>query len=233
MIKESEQALAFRVVDTGPGIAPEEQDKIFSAFSQADRKFESEKVSGGTGLGLAIAAQLANALGGELLLEKSTAEGSTFLFTMPVPSDAEKLEEENSTEIPEGAERENSSRFRYTKALVADDNEINLQTLTALLNKFGIETLEARNGAEAISLFRDNEVDLVLMDIRMPGMSGVEAAVQIRDLPRGKETPVIAVTAFAMKGDKEKFLASGLDAYLSKPVLREDLVEVLGEFQSV
>jgi len=207
------------VRDTGIGISPEALEHIFKAFVQADssmtRKF------GGTGLGLSISLNLAELMGGSISVESRPEVGSCFTITLPLACLPQiKPEVETFSITPHNWE---GSSLRI---LLAEDNEVNIMFATALLKKIGHDVTVAENGSVCLDKLEQSPFDLVLMDIQMPVINGVEALreIRLREQKSGKHLPVIAVTAFSMRGDRERFLEEGFDGYVSKPFAINDLV---------
>ncbi|MET0155958.1 MAG: ATP-binding protein [Rickettsiales bacterium] len=223
----------FRVVvqDSGIGIPADKLEIIFDKFSQADasttRKF------GGTGLGLAICRQLAAMMGGEIGVESAPGKGSSFWFTMRLPSadaaDVEAYEKEREAKKSEDA-LPGENAFKGRRVLVAEDNHVNRLIAGEMLQWLGCAVDMAANGAEALKMASENAYDAILMDCNMPEMDGYEAARRLNFMKKGgalADVPVIALTANAMKEDKEECIRSGMQDYLSKPLLRKNLVETL------
>ena len=215
--------LGFAVRDTGIGIAPDKQEQIFEAFSQADTS--TTRRYGGTGLGLAIGTRLVNLMGGTISVRSCVGEGSTFSFTARVginrAPQAAHLETRNVLEL---------EKTRPLTLLLAEDNPVNQRLAVELLSRMGHSVALANNGAEAVALQQAGEFDLVFMDIQMPVMGGFEATAQIRERDRARgrrHQPMIAMTAHAMQDDAQRCLDHGLDGYVSKPILREKLVAEL------
>ena len=215
LVQQKERYVLIRlsVCDSGIGIAPDVQDKIFAPFAQADssttRKF------GGTGLGLTICRQLAELMGGAIRLVSELGKGSSFHLELPFtlskgqafPSTPQPLSGLSSPATPR-------------TVLIADDNPLNLKTLELIIQKLGHQTLTACNGKETVEQWHRASIDLILMDIQMPVMNGIEALQVIRsaELADGRHTPVVALTADALKGAQEHLLAEGFDHYLTKPL---------------
>ena len=215
--------IRFAVTDTGIGIPYETQSRLFLQFSQADvsttRKF------GGTGLGLAICKRLAEMMGGEIGVISEAGKGSTFWFT------AEFQRSSLSTEAKTNSGSKGPLQIpgsQGRRILVAEDNAVNRKVVTKLLANMGYEVAIAVNGEEAVAKTIDCEFDAILMDCQMPLMDGFEAAEQIRLLQnRGKRTPIIALTANALSGERARCLEAGMDDYLPKPINTEDLRKTL------
>lgn len=207
--------LQFSVQDTGIGIKEEMKNKLFKVFSQGDSSYT--KKYGGTGLGLAICREIATMMQGEIWYESEEGAGSTFYFTAVFNR---KLETDNRREGPGQSSREITYKTREKNILVVEDNEINLKLVSAYLSNKGYNFRTATNGKEAVDEFKRNDVDLILMGIQMPEMNGIEATKIIREIDKvtGKHTIIIAMTAYAMEGDKEICLVAGMDDYVAKPI---------------
>ena len=213
--------LCMSVRDTGIGIAPEQQSKIFDAFSQADASHSRRY--GGTGLGLTISRQLITLLGGTLSLESTPGVGSTFRFDIP-------FEPGTMSDAPKPSLASALTPLRG-RVLLAEDNAVNREVARAALESFGVNVSVAENGVEVLKAVSENKFDLVLMDCQMPQMDGFAATRRIRaderrDGPR--RLPIIAVTASAIDGDRERCIAAGMDDYLSKP-FRQTMLHALLE----
>ncbi len=221
---EGEQAinsaqLRFSVTDTGIGISAEAQRQLFQSFNQAD--VSTTRRYGGTGLGLAIAKRLSEMMGGATGLESELGRGSTFWFSVKV----------REVQAPPSAVREESSPIgskRGGRVLIAEDNPINQKVAMRLLSNLGYSADVVNNGAEALDWIQTGEYDVVLMDCQMPVMDGFEATRAIRQLHgRVAKTPIIAVTANALAGEREKCLAAGMDDYVPKPITKEGLDQTI------
>ncbi|MCK5163591.1 MAG: response regulator [Desulfobacula sp.] len=218
--------LLFEVQDTGIGIPHETTDKLFHLFTQADtsttRKF------GGTGLGLAISKQLAQLMGGEIGVTSELDKGSIFWFTVKLkqqdfkPSDNEVI----STKPNKKKYLKISSGL---KILLAEDNIVNQKVVYIMLEKLGHSITIAGDGRQTLKFYEQKPFDLILMDIQMPVMDGEEATRKIRSLEKKSKThiPIIALTANAMKGDKERYLKSGMDSYVAKPIQKKALLKAI------
>ncbi|RNI29072.1 PAS domain S-box protein [Rufibacter latericius] len=212
--------LIFRVKDSGIGISEEDIQLLFTNFTQLDNS--SSKTFGGTGLGLAISKQLSELLGGEIGVESQAGKGSTFWFTIKCQ------EAENINQIHEqlqlSKELEEVGTFDPEPVLLlVDDNQINQKVALKLLERMGCHADVASNGYEAIEKATNKTYDLIFMDIQMPEMDGVTATHELKKLLGVDCPPIVAMTAYSMKDDAEKFLNKGLDDYISKPVKIADL----------
>ncbi len=204
--------LVVRIRDDGPGIARERLGELFNAFTQLDNS--STRRFGGTGLGLAISRRLAALMGGDISVESTEGQGSTFTLRLPL---ARPLAREAAREIasPEPAVS------KGLRILAAEDNATNRLVLQALLAPLEAELILARDGQEAVSLFRDHMVDIVLMDIQMPIMDGLAATKAIRaieDQEGRRKTPILAITADALQHQAESYLMAGMDGHVAKPL---------------
>jgi PAS domain S-box-containing protein len=219
--------IRFSVEDTGIGIPEDKLDELFISFSQLDSSYA--KKYGGTGLGLAISRQLVEMMGGRLMVDSVLGQGSRFFFTLSLtPSDA-VLEEpvESWAEEPDTDER-----LPALSVLVAEDNLINSRFIEATIKELGHSADVVQNGEEALASLARKHFDIVLMDVQMPGMDGLEATRRIRASGEAyADVPVFALTAYAMKGDRERFLESGMNAYLPKPIDLGELGRMMREVQ--
>jgi signal transduction histidine kinase/ActR/RegA family two-component response regulator len=225
-LKISEQpkgSLRFDVVDSGIGMSGQEAEQIFDPFKQV----EAGKAAGGTGLGLAISKNLAEMLGGRISVVSEEGRGSTFTVTIPleeVPTeDLSELETEG--EWGQGVER--LAAGQKVTVLVADDREANRDILNQLLGNAGFEVLLADDGDVAVELARENEVDIILMDVRMPRLNGIEAVKLIRREDRLRGVKIIAVTASVFPEFREKAKGAGFDDFLGKPFRVGELMHIL------
>jgi signal transduction histidine kinase/FixJ family two-component response regulator/HPt (histidine-containing phosphotransfer) domain-containing protein len=220
--------LEFSVSDTGIGISQEDQDRIFAAFTQADAA--NARNYGGSGLGLTISRKLVELMNGQLWIESQSNQGSTFHFTvcLKIPQ-GKACEKTCKTSIPAAT----TSR-RVLRVLLAEDTPANQKLVETLLVKRGHIVEIARNGCQALDFIKRKKYDVALMDIQMPLMDGFQTTAAIRALPDCAKAglPIIAMTAHALKGDAERCLAEGMDAYVSKPIQRDkfiELVEFMGD----
>jgi len=227
-VADSEVRMRFSVEDTGIGIPAEKLPLIFEKFTQVDgsvsRKF------GGTGLGLAITRKLVEMHQGEIGVESEPGKGSTFTVNLrctvppPVKAYAKASRPGAAKESRDGAP---------ARVLVVEDNQVNQKVVTTVLRKRGFTVELANNGVEALELLeRDDAFRLVIMDVQMPVMDGLEATRRIRLNPKWQNLPILAMTAHAMNGDREKCLSAGMNGYISKPVHPAHLISVMDEYMT-
>lgn len=211
--------LTVKIIDTGIGIKEEAQSKIFNSFEQEDRTVTREY--GGTGLGLAISKQLIELMSGEILFKSTHGKGSMFGFKIPLEVAEEKERVVNNVQ---------KSVLNFSgKVLVAEDNEVNILLISILLEQFAIPFDVVENGVLAIEAVEKNSYNLVLMDNQMPKLSGKDATLAIRKFD--KELPIVALSANALKTEKEEFLKVGMNDVLTKPINKEELLEVLEKYK--
>jgi len=227
---DAEVTIHFAVTDTGPGIAREQQRTIFEAFMQGDTSMNRRY--GGSGLGLAISSRLVEMMQGRIWVESEPGRGSTFHFTArfgvcPL---------ENSLSAAGGSCRLavhslTALAGRSLTVLLAEDNPVNQRLAARLLEKEGHTVVIAETGRRALEIMETQRFDLILMDVQMPGMNGFEATAEIRrrEQASGQHIPIIAMTAHAMVGDKERCLSAGMDRYVAKPVRRDELFAALDQ----
>ncbi len=225
-IKQVDQKiqLKFEIIDSGIGISKEQQTKLFQVFSQIDQKHNRRFE--GTGLGLAICKKLVNLLGGEIGVESETGAGSQFWFTLILDIDQQQYPKQEIVKVEQG-----TASFKLLNILLAEDSQANIIVAQAVLSKAG-HTLEiAKNGQQAIdainrSVESNRIFDLILMDLMMPVMDGIEATKIIRKMPgKVSQIAIIAMTANAVKGDKEYCLQAGMNDYISKPFVAAELLQ--------
>ena len=222
------------VRDSGIGISAEQQARLFQSFSQAD--VSTTRKYGGTGLGLVISKALVELMGGEISVTSQSGLGTTFTFTlrMPKPSTHRTpLSSRQAIAAQDAATFQLQSKKTGGKlsVLIVDDNEINRKLVKILLDQMGAASELAENGAQALDAYHRETYDLILMDVHMPVMDGLEATARIRELEKNSKhhTPIIALTANALRGDRERYLAAGMDEYLSKPISEMALMSVLAK----
>ena len=228
--------LHFGVKDTGIGIPQGVQEKIFAAFSQADGSMARKY--GGTGLGLTICARLVEMMGGRIWVDSVPQQGSVFHFTLNLAIAEEKaVRNGGNLESHETARQSPPALSASLKSfdgcghrvLVVEDNAVNRALAERLLQKRGFAVVIATDGRQAIAATQNTKFDLILMDIQMPEMDGFQATAEIRKREKiaGRRTPIIALTAHALKEDRERCLSAGMDAYVTKPIRPEELFSVI------
>ncbi len=215
--------LLFKIKDTGIGIKKQVQEKLFNAFTQADGS--TTRRYGGTGLGLVISRRIVNMMAGNIWLESELGKGSTFFFTATF----NKITKTAAADIdPDESEcRNHPDEFFNVNLLLVEDSPINRRVAVEILSQAGIKVTTANNGKEALETISKSNFDIILMDIQMPEMGGLEATRIIRREFKPASLPIVAMTANAMKGDRQQCLAAGMDDYVSKPIDRKQLFTVL------
>jgi len=225
--ESSKVTLRFSVADTGIGIAPEKHRLIFEPFTQADGS--TTRKYGGTGLGLSISSGLVELMGGRIWVESELGQGSTFSFilTLDLPVTSEAHQPVSSSWAPGDGKRK-------LRILVAEDNSVNQRLAARLLERQGHSVIIAGSGQQALELFESslsdgNQYDLILMDVQMPGLDGLQATARIRQMERGsgRRIPIAAMTAQAAESDRLRCLESGMDAYVTKPVHVPELMRMI------
>lgn len=223
--------LRFSVSDTGIGISPENIQKLFQPFMQIDSALNRQYQ--GTGLGLALTKRIVDLHGGRISLTSEVGVGSCFMIDLPCqPAATVSPPTHSETELNPDHQLATSIQSATPLLLLVEDNEANLRTVSSYLTAKGYRVALARNGAEAIRQASTLSPNLILMDIQMPGMDGIEAMQRIRQIPELKSTPIIALTALAMPSDRERCLAAGANEYLSKPVKLKQLTITIQELLS-
>ncbi|MDD2941480.1 MAG: ATP-binding protein [bacterium] len=224
-LTETTANLRISVIDSGIGIRLESQSKIFEAFEQADTS--TTRRYGGTGLGLTITNRLVKLMGGQISVNSIPGSGSAFTVILPLKIDPTVPENGVPYKIDTPLENVKAS-LANMRILVVDDNSTNQQLASRILKKEGVDVILADSGEQAISLLKHEKVDLVLMDIQMPGMDGVAALKAWRHQEQTTSNlPFIALTAHAIIGDREKYLAEGFNAFISKPYNKNDLLQTI------
>ena len=240
-VSENEDGLVarFAVSDTGIGVSEEARARLFQPFSQADGS--TTRKYGGTGLGLVISKQLVELMGGEIGVESEPGKGSTFWFTLHLEKGSQGAEERGGSEASNPSITQSPFKSQSAirgslktapqsaiKVLLVEDNPVNREVALLQLRKLGYIVETASNGIEALKAMEGASYDLVLMDCQMPEMDGYAATAEVRRREgTSKHTPIIAMTAHALQGDKERCLAAGMDDYMSKPIKAEELARVL------
>jgi len=226
--KELEVILHFSIIDTGIGMSSEEQDKLFQSFSQVDSS--TTRKYGGTGLGLTIAKKITELMNGRIWVETKEGVGSTFHFSVLLKKQDMKLLNNNSVEIVNVDINKAIAQLNGKSILVVEDNEINQELVNELLIMYGMLVETACNGKEALELLNVQSFDGVLMDCMMPIMDGYKATIKIREQEEFKDLPIIAMTANAMKGDKEKVLFVGMNDHIAKPIKPETMIAIMAKW---
>ncbi len=228
---ESAVVLQFSVQDTGIGMSPEQQENLFQPFTQVDAS--TTRLYGGTGLGLAISKQIVQLMNGEIWVESAEGVGSTFHFTVRFGKQSDYLYNINaSDEMSEGTVSQALEKIKGCKILLVEDNEINQELAMELLTSNHILVETADNGQEALKILEDHEFDGILMDCQMPVMDGYEATRKIRKQEKFKELPILAMTANAMVGDREKALDAGMNDHIAKPIDPDKMFETMAKWIS-
>ena len=215
------ELLTFTVEDEGIGIEQDKLESIFNSFTQEDSS--TTRRFGGTGLGLAISKELVELLGGELKVNSTKGKGSVFYFSIPVVIGEVSEDKIYPTKM---------KTFSKEKVLLVEDNRVNQMFMEVVLSNMNLEFDIANDGLDAIEMYKNNNYDIILMDENMPNMNGIEATKHILEYEMNnnlQHTPIIALTANAIKGDREKFLEAGMDCYLTKPVNKTELNRVIEE----
>lgn len=226
---DAQPYIRFDIEDTGIGIAKDKQAKIFESFTQADG--DTTRKYGGTGLGLTITKQLTELMGGNLRLLSEEGIGTTFTLLIPAGVDiTDKAIMDRLAIDTEFSEPQKDIRMFSGNVLVAEDDATNQMLIKILLEQLGLEVTVVENGNEVLENMASNQFDMVLMDMQMPYLNGYKATKVLRD--KGTKTPIIALTANAMKGDKEKCINCGCDEYLKKPIDRDELIKMLDKYLS-
>ena len=227
-LEGNDYEIHFAIKDTGIGIPENRMSQLFRSFSQVDAS--TTRKYGGTGLGLAISKRLAELMGGKIWVESEVGEGSIFHFTIVEEASTNKqvvsrIEDQQSTISP------CYGLPRPMRILLAEDNEVNQMVALKMLEKIGYQADVAANGQEVLQALERQDYDLILMDVQMPEMDGLETSKKIRkQWPNGPK--IIAMTAYALEGDREKCLDAGMDDYISKPVRLEELQSRLNQIEN-
>jgi CheY-like chemotaxis protein len=207
-------AIIFEIQDTGIGISPEQQSVVFNRFRQVGHSGR-----GGTGLGLAISKALVEMMGGEISVDSELGRGSTFLVRLPLQEAQVAMSERHLA---------NALKFDGRRVLVVDDNQINLMVSSHAIEKFGCETVCVTGGIEALDILSNDRFDLVFLDVQMPGISGLEAAREIRRREaNATHIPIVALTAGAMLQEQQDCFDAGMDDFVTKPITLDSIQNIL------
>ena len=232
---DGEVVYRIEVHDTGIGISPDAQEKIFDAFEQADGS--TTRKYGGTGLGLSICGKLVRLMGGAIHVDSAVDEGSCFWFEVALPSAKQPVGADNDAAGPDSDSTVEAGRRpppRAARILIAEDNAVNREVATLMLEELGHSVDVCENGAEAHSLFSRETYDLILMDCHMPEVDGFAATRWIRRHERhagdAKRVPIVALTANVEKGTRDACISAGMDDYMSKPFGFQELSEIVGRW---
>jgi CheY-like chemotaxis protein len=223
-------AISFKVIDTGIGIPADKTALIFEPFSQADGSVT--RSYGGTGLGLSISRGLVQLMGASLAVLSEVNRGSTFVFTVELPVASEPVAMALQLATNDIDQITKKSRLHV---LVAEDNPINQKIVRINMEKRGHRVSLANNGSEALVAYRASHFDLILMDVQMPVMDGLSAAAAIRSFEaqnNARRTPIIGLTAHALRADRDRCLRAGMDRHLAKPFKTDELIELIEELTS-
>jgi PAS domain S-box-containing protein len=226
VIEEETAILEFKIEDTGIGIAEDRLSDLFEPFTQADGS--TTRKYGGTGLGLAICKRLCVMMGGDIRIESQEGKGSTFTFVLPFTISQETYADEPSIVLSRDAQR-----VTFARVLLVEDNPVNQELALELVRHLGYQTDLAVNGLEAIEALKTVSYDLIFMDCQMPEIDGYEATRRIRAGEAGSansQLPIVAMTANALKGDREKCLEAGMDDYISKPIMPREVAQMLSKW---
>lgn len=222
--RNGDMTFKFEVRDTGIGIKPDKQERIFEAFAQEDAS--TTKKYGGTGIGLAISNKILALMGSKLQLISYPGSGSIFYFYVTLP--VEFAGEANAVETGVAGTKASSLEDRKATVLVVEDNTVNMLLTKTIIHKLmpAAAIIEAGNGMDAVRIFKETRPDLILMDIQIPELNGYEATYKIRGMESKGRVPIIALTAGNISGEREKSLSAGMDDFLSKPIVEETLAAI-------
>lgn len=224
--QDNKVKLRFVITDTGMGIPEDKLDKLFKRFSQVDDS--NTRRFGGTGLGLAISKKLIEIMDGEIGVESTENIGSRFFFTAVFGLDKNDNSEINNKNIVDEKSITIGKEIAK-KVLLAEDDVVSRNMLTIVLQRQGFQVIGVENGAEAVAAFEKEKFDVILMDVNMPYLDGYSATaiIRLKENDRSYPTPIIAMTAYALKGDREKCLQAGMDDYISKPINFSEVLQII------
>jgi len=229
----SQRTICFSVKDSGNGIAPEAIDRVFEEFEQADSS--TTRRYGGTGLGLSISKSLCEVMNGRIWLESTVGVGSTFFFELCLEAGGEPPITETDSAEPNTKSKQaeaSTESFEGLRVLVVDDNNVNLFVARSMLSKLGCDVETATDGQAALEIYQERDYELILMDCQMPVMAGFDATRVIREHEQGgTHVPIIALTAYAQREDRDECLSAGMDDFLTKPRRIETLRRVLAKWE--
>ncbi|MCE9645725.1 MAG: PAS domain S-box protein [Chloroflexi bacterium] len=224
----TEKQIRFSVQDTGLGIASDDLKKLFKPFVQLDNSLSRQNE--GSGLGLVLVKKLVDMHDGQVSVESEVGAGSNFIVTFPWIPDSERNAHQDPQKTAVAEKKKEVQLPASTRILIAEDNETNVMVVRDYLEHFGYEVFVAGNGREVLANVQNISPHLILMDVQMPDLNGFETTIHLRSLPEFASVPIIALTAFAMPGDRERCLAAGMNEYLSKPVNMRALLELIKKF---
>jgi CheY-like chemotaxis protein len=233
---DTQAMLRFEVRDTGIGMTPDQQERLFEPFSQVDNS--SSRRYGGTGLGLVICKRLLTLMGGDITVQSTPGHGSVFTVDLALPLATVQQVATASTStalIAENSPVAADSRFAEMQVLVAEDNPVNVMVIRGVLASFGITPGVASNGNEAVALASRTSYDLILMDCMMPQMDGYEATRQLRKLEREQTLPpciIVGLSAHALPEFRQRAISEGMNDYLTKPIVRQDIEKILHKYHA-
>ena len=227
-ISQHDGRLAFKITDSGIGMSSSQLHNLFESFTQGDSSISRR--FGGTGLGLCLSDQLAKIMGGTIEVESELNQGSVFVFSVPCDANNDNLIGESTVVAKDSGEFFQEQRLEQLQGtiLLADDHNDNRRLIARLLSSLGLDVITARNGREAVTLMEQHEPKLILMDIQMPEMDGIEAFKILRQ--KGCETPIYALTANAMSHEIEHYLSLGFNGHLSKPIERDVFIPTIAKY---
>ncbi|MEZ4836040.1 MAG: PAS domain S-box protein [Caldilineaceae bacterium] len=230
-VEPDQRAIHFSVWDTGIGIATDQIEQLFQPFVQLDSSYTRQH--SGTGLGLSLVRRLSELHGGSVSVDSEVGVGSCFKVSLPWEDDGSSQAEHRSLETVSTLGETQAAAPESPKSssiLIVDDNEINLALLNEYLSHSGYRLTLARSGQECIERFEEDHYDLILMDVQMPGMDGLEATLRIRQTARGAHVPIIALTALAMPGDYQRCIDAGMNDYVTKPLPLRKLKKMIADY---
>gem|GEM_PF-3442900 len=228
--RDERLVLQFSVADTGIGMTAEQIQKLFQPFSQADSS--TTRIYGGTGLGLIISSKIVGLMHGDISVDSEPGVGSTFRFSIEVAAGA-GIGTAASAAVLNGGDVDTAiASLKGSQVLLVEDNEINRELVSELLASIGIEIITANDGQQALDVLQQHRVDGVLMDCQMPVMDGYEATRRIREQAQLRDLPVLALTANAMKGDREKALRAGMNDHIAKPVDPDTMFTIMAKWMN-